>query len=99
MGQFKVTFVGLIRRVVGTSEALLTLPPGATLGGLFQELTTRFGPAFEEQILVEGELAPHALVLIDGQHARSLGGSEAVLDGRGPGQVEIVVLGPPAMGG
>ena len=99
MGQFKVTFAGLIRRVVGTSETLLTLPPGATLGGLLQELTTRFGPAFEEQILLHGELAPHAVVLIDGQYARELGGSNAALDRQGPGQVEIVLLGPPAMGG
>lgn len=99
MGQVKVTFAGLIRRTVGTSEMLVTLPPGATLSALLHEIGARFGPAFEEQVLVNGEIAPHAVVLIDGRYARELGGSHAIVDRHGSGQVEIVLLGPPLMGG
>ncbi len=99
MGECKVTFAGLIRRTVGTSELTVDLPPGTTLGQLLEQLSQRFGPEFEERILVNGELAPHAVVLIDGHYARELGGSGARLDAQGPGHVEIVLLGPPLMGG
>ena len=99
MIQHKVIFGGLVRRAAGTSEMLLALPAGATLGTLLRELGSRLGPEFEEYLLVDGELAPHAVVMIDGRYARELGGLEASLAGEGPGQVEIVLLGPPLMGG
>jgi hypothetical protein len=78
---------------------LLALPPEATLGTLLRDLSARLGPEFERYLLVDGELAPHAVVTIDGRYARELGGLEARLAGKGPGQVEIVLLGPPLMGG
>ncbi len=94
-----MTFAGLIQRTVGTRETALTLPPGTTLAGLLQELAARYGPTLEEQLVYRGELSPHAAVLIDGHNAQELGGLDAVLDQYGPGQVEIVLLGPPVMGG
>jgi molybdopterin converting factor small subunit len=99
LGELHVTFAGLVRRVVGSSEVRVTLPPGATLGDLLKELSARFGPEFEDYVLVDGEIAPHAVVLVDGQYAREVGGIDAPLDGGDPGQVEIVLLGPPLMGG
>jgi hypothetical protein len=97
--QHKVIFGGLVRRAAGTSEMLLTLPPEATLGTLLRELSARLGPEFEASLLVNGELAPHTVVMIDGRYARELGGLDAGLAREGPGQVEIVLLGPPLMGG
>jgi len=97
--QCKVVFAGLIKRVVGTSEMTLTLPPDATLGDLLTELSGRFGSEFEEKILMNGDLANHAIVMIDGEYARDLGGMSARLDRHSPAQVEIVLLGPPLLGG
>jgi molybdopterin converting factor small subunit len=97
--QHKVIFGGLVRRAAGTSEMLMALPSGATLGTLLRELSARLGPEFAGYLLSNGELSPHALVTIDGRYARELGGLEATLAREGLGQVEIVLLGPPVMGG
>ncbi len=99
LGLYKVAFAGLIQRIVNARETTLTLPPGSTLGGLLHELTVRYGPEFQEQLTYRGELSPHATVLIDGHNAQALRGLDTVLDEHGPGQVEIVLLGPPIMGG
>ena len=99
MTQCKVIFAGLIKRVVGTSEMTVTLPADATLGDLLSDLTARFGQEFEDKILLNGDLANHAVVLIDGEYAREIGGMQARLDRNEPAQVEIVLLGPPLLGG
>ena len=99
MGQCKVIFAGLIKRVAGTSEMTVTLPPDATLGDLLKDLSSRFGSEFEDKILMNGDLANHAVVMIDGEYAREVGGMNARLDRQSPAQVEIVLLGPPLLGG
>jgi hypothetical protein len=99
MGQCKVIFAGLIKRVAGTSEMTVTLPPDATLGDLLKDLSARFGSEFEDKILMNGDLANHAVVMIDGEYAREVGGMNARLDRNSPAQVEIVLLGPPLLGG
>ena len=99
MIQCKVIFAGLIKRVAGASEMTISLPAGATLGDLLRDLTARFGPEFEEKILLNGDLANHAVVMIDGEYAREIGGMEARLDRETRAKVEIVLLGPPLMGG
>ena len=99
MGQCKVIFAGLIKRVAGTSEMTVTLPPNATLGDLLKDLSARFGSEFEDKILMNGDLANHAVVMIDGEYAREVGGMDARLDRQSPAQVEIVLLGPPLLGG
>jgi molybdopterin converting factor small subunit len=99
MAQCKVIFAGLIKRVAGTSEMTVDLPAGATLGDLLRDLTARFGSEFEEKILLNGDLANHAVVIIDGEYARDVGGMSASLDRPSPAQVEIVLLGPPLLGG
>jgi molybdopterin converting factor small subunit len=94
-----VIFAGLVRRVVGTSEIRLALPSGSTLGDLLRELSARLGPEFEDYVLADGDVAPHALIMIDGRYARELGGIHAPLGDREDSEVEIVLLGPPLMGG
>jgi hypothetical protein len=97
--QSKVIFAGLIKRVAGTSEMTVELPPEATLGDLLKDLSARFGSEFEDKILMNGDLANHAVVMIDGEYAREVGGLNARLDRQSPAQVEIVLLGPPLLGG
>jgi hypothetical protein len=77
----------------------VSLPAGATLGDLLSDLTARFGQEFEDKILLNGDLANHAVVIIDGEYAREVGGMDARLDRQTPAQVEIVLLGPPLLGG
>lgn len=97
--EVKVTFVGLIQRVVGCREETIPLPEEGTLGGLIQELVARYGRELEERLLENGDLAAQATVLINGHNALSRGGLAAKLTDGSQSQVEIVLLGPPLMGG
>jgi molybdopterin converting factor small subunit len=95
----RVTYVGLIQRVIGRREEMMTLDPQATLGELLRELCSRYGPEFERYLLEQGELANHATVLLNGRNAHSRGGLAARLGDDSQDHVEIVVLGPPVAGG
>jgi molybdopterin converting factor small subunit len=97
--EVKVTFVGLIQRVVGRHEEAFWLPQETTLAGLIGELVSRYGRELEERLLENGELAAHVTVLINGHNALSQGGLMARLSDGSQSQVEIVLLGPPLMGG
>ncbi|MBI3062384.1 MAG: MoaD/ThiS family protein [Deltaproteobacteria bacterium] len=99
MVEVKVTFVGLIQRVVGCRGETILLPEEGTLGGLIQELVARYGRELEERLLENGDLAAQATVLINGDNALSRGGLAAKLTDGSQSQVEIVLLGPPLMGG
>ncbi len=99
MVEVKVTFVGLIQRVVGCREETIPLPEEGTLRGLIRELAARYGQELEERLVENGELAAHATVLINGRNALNQGGLTAKLSDGSQSQVEIVVLGPPVMGG
>jgi len=94
-----ITFVGLIQRLVGRREEAVQVPEGTTLGGLLQMLVARYGRDLEERLLEHGDLAAHATVLINGRNAIPLGALQAKLSDGSESQVEIVVLGPPLMGG
>ena len=91
----KVTFVGLIQRLVKRRAETLSVAPDARLGDLIRDLVARFGPEAERYLLENGDLSRHATILIDGHNALSQGGLTAKLGH----QVEVVVLGPPLMGG
>ena len=97
--EVKITFVGLIQRLVGRREEAVLLPEETTLGSLIEKLVARYGKELEERLLENGELAAHASVLINGRNAMTQGGLEAKLTDGLQSQVEIVVLGPPLMGG
>jgi len=97
--EVKVTFVGLIQRAVGRREETVLLPQETTLAGLLQELAARYGRELEERLLENGDLAAHATVLINGDNALSRGGLAAKLSDGSQSRVEIVLLGPPLMGG
>ena len=95
----KITFVGLIQRLVGHREEDVQVPEDTTLGGLLHILTDRYGRDLEERLLEHGDLAAHATVLINGRNAIPLGALQARLSDGSASHVEIVVLGPPLMGG
>ena len=99
MVEVKVTFVGLIQRLVGRREEAVLLPQETTLAGLLHELAARYGRELEERLLENGDLAAHATVLINGHNAITQGGLAAKLTDGSQSHVEIVLLGPPLMGG
>ena len=97
--EVKITFVGLIQRLVGRREEAVLVPEETTLGGLIEKLVARYGQELEERLLENGDLAAHAAVLINGRNAMTQGGLQAKLSDGSESQVAIVVLGPPLMGG
>lgn len=99
MVEVKVTFVGVLQRVAGCREEAVRVPEGTTLGGLLRELVKRHGRELEEYLLENGDLAALATVLVNGRNAVGQGGLQAKLSDGSESQVEIVVLGPPLMGG
>lgn len=99
MVEVKITFVGLIQRLVGRREEAVLVPEETTLGGLIEQLAARYGRELEERLLENGDLAAHAAVLINGRNAMTLGGLRAKLSDGSQSHVEIVVLAPPLMGG
>ena len=97
--EVKITFVGFIQRLVGHREEAVLLPEETTLGGLLRELAARYGRELEEHLLENGDLAALATVLVNGRNAMTHGGLQAKLSYGSQSHVEIVVLGPPLMGG
>ena len=99
MVEVKVTFVGVIQRVAGCREEAVSVPDETTLGGLLRELVARHGRELEEHLLENGDLTALATVMVNGCNALSQGGLRAKLSDGSESHVEIVVLGPPLMGG
>lgn len=99
MVDVKVTFVGVLQRIVGCREEAVSVTEETTLGGLLRELIARHGQELEEHLLENGDLAALATILINGRNALSQGGLQAKLTDGSESHVEIVVLGPPLMGG
>ncbi len=95
----RITFVGLVQRLVGHREEMVSLPQEAILADLLQVLVKRHGQGLEQALLEQGELAAHATVLINGHNALTQGGLTAKLSGGAQSHIEIVLLGPPLMGG
>ena len=99
MVEVKITFVGVLQRIVGCREEAVLVPEETTLGDLLRELIRRHGRELEEHLLENGDLAALATVLVNGRNAVSQGGLQAKLTDGSESNVEIVVLGPPLMGG
>ena len=97
MPELNVRYVGLIRRLVKASEETVSLPAGATLRDLLAVLAARHDLDLEESLIDGERLGPLVTVLVDGVNCVGQGELGASLDGLG--QVEIVLMGPPAMGG
>ena len=79
MVEVKITFVGLIQRLVGRREEAVLVPEETTLGVLIEKLVARYGQELGERLLENGDLAAHAAVLINGRNAMTQGGLQAKL--------------------
>lgn len=97
MPDLHVHYIGLIQRTVGKRDERISLGEGARIEHLVQELVRRYGRDLEERLLDGDELGPLVTILVDGVNCAGQGGLQTKLDTQG--QVEIVVLGPPPMGG
>lgn len=96
----RLVYVGMIQRLLGRREEEMELPGGSTLRDLLARLSALYGPELRDQLLTgEGELMPTANLMVDGRNPMRGGGLETRLCEEGATQVEIVVLGPPPMGG
>jgi len=91
----RVSFHATLRPLVGSREAEVALPAGATVRQLAQELVRRW-PALGEHLLTpEGSLSRRVAILVDGRSVRWLPEREdTVLSGE-----EAVHLFPPVAGG
>ncbi len=96
----KLVYVGMIRRLFGSGEEELEVPAGITLRDLLERLISLNGPELRERLFTRhGELMPTANLMVDGLNPLSRGGLDMRLCEEGETEVEIVVLGPPPMGG
>ncbi|MFQ5912167.1 MAG: hypothetical protein ACE5JS_03185 [Nitrospinota bacterium] len=78
----------------------MEIPASSTLKVLLEHLIAANGPELRQHLLTkEGELLPTANLMVDGLNPLHRGGLEMRLCEEGETQVEIVVLGPPPMGG
>lgn len=82
-----------LRNLAGAKELEMEAPP--TVGALLEELSRRWGKAFDDQLFDdEGHLLPGVIVLVNGRHIAHLDGRETPLcDG------DAVDLFPPLAGG
>ncbi len=96
----KLAYVGMIRRLLGRREEELEVPAGITLRDLLERLISLNGPELRERLFTQvGEIMPTANLMVDGLNPMSRGGLDMRLCEEGETEVEIVVLGPPPMGG
>ena len=96
----KLRYVGMIRRLMAREQEEVELPAGTTLKDLLEHLISADGPELRKHLFTaRGELMPTANLVVDGLNAMQHGGLQMRLCEQGETQVEVVVLGPPPMGG
>lgn len=96
--QLHISYLGLVRNVIGQSEEDLEVVAGTTVGQLLRLLCNRHGPPFSQSVLKkDGELRATAQVCVDDRDIEELSGFETRL-GEGK-QVSIVVGVYPPEGG
>ena len=78
-------------------EERVSVPDGSSVGDLVRELVAHYGPELEQRLMRGDELGPLATILVDGVNCAGQGGLDTRLSGQNV--VEIVVMGPPTMGG
>jgi len=91
----KVTFMGEMPSILGQRGLEVALPEGATVGELFESLSTTYGENFSSRVFCRpGELRHTMLVFVDGEDIKRRGGLAAKL---GDSEVEVIML--PMFGG
>ena len=76
-----VSYIGLVRNVIGCSEETVKVIRGATVGQLLTQLVAKHGLPFQQSVLKQtGELRSMAQVCIDDRDIAELGGLETKMD-------------------
>jgi molybdopterin converting factor small subunit len=93
----QISYIGLVRNVIGCSEEKLTVIQGTTVGELLRLLTDKHGRPFRESVFKSsGELRSMAQVCVEDRDIEELQGFDTALDG---GKVSILVGVYPPEGG
>lgn len=77
----KVSYLGLVRNVIGCQEEEIEVTPGVTVGKLLARLIERHGDPFRLSVFKsEGELRSTALVCVNDRDISQLQGFETKLE-------------------
>ena len=91
----QVSFFAALRQIVGGRDFDVSLPVGATVRDLAEELVRRW-PALREHLFTdEGSLSRRVAIYVDGRNVRWLPDADATALSEG----QCVALIPPAAGG
>lgn len=96
--RIQISYLGLVRNVIGCREEEVTIPPGTTVGELLASLALKHGDPFRMSVFREsGELRSTALVCVNDCDIQQLQGFDTRL---GSGEKISVVVGvyPPEGG-
>jgi molybdopterin converting factor small subunit len=79
--QVQISYIGLVRNVIGCSEENLTVVQGTTIGELLRLLIDKHGRSFRESVFKQsGELRSMAQVCIEDRDIEELQGFDTTLD-------------------
>jgi molybdopterin converting factor small subunit len=79
--QVQISYIGLVRNVIGYSEEELTVIQGTTVGELLRLLVDKHGRPFRESVFKQsGELRSMAQVCVEDRDIEELQGFDTALD-------------------
>ncbi len=93
----RVSYLGIIQRIVGTSEEEMEIKSGARVSDLLQILKKKYGEEMKNALEDNHMLAANATILIDGRNAEAFQGLDTLLEHAH--DVQIVVMVPSGFGG
>jgi len=93
----RVRYLGIIQRIVGTSEEEMEITPGTKVRDLLQILKKKYGGEMKNALEDNHMLAANATILIDGRNAETIQGLDTPLEHAH--DVQVVVMVPSSFGG
>jgi len=92
-----VRYLGIIQRIVGTSEEEMEIAPGTKVRDLLQTLKKKYGEEMKNALEDNHMLAGNTTILVDGKNAETIMGIDTLLEHAH--NVQIVVMVPSSFGG